>query len=80
MAGSQDRLVRRIQRRQLSIGPDGPVSGPSPRDVMELEARARRLRALGDRFTHVRLSPDVARPGVTETLDRVRGVCVATEA
>ena len=79
MACGPDRLVRRIQRRQellASVGPAGLVSG---RDLTELQARVRRLQALGRSFVHVRLSPDVARCDATEIADGVGGERVATE-
>ena len=76
MAASPDRLVQRMQRRLLSVGRPGHIT---PREVAFLENRVRRLRALSDRFDHVRLSPFVAACAATDVLDRVGGECVATE-
>jgi hypothetical protein len=80
MAGSRDRLVRRIQRRQQSrragIDPAGPAT---PREIAELEDRVRRLQAMGVQYGQVRLSPDIAQRGATGRPIRVGGECVATE-
>ena len=80
MAGSRDRLVRRIQRRQQSrragIDPAGPAT---PREIAELEDRVRRLQAMGVEYAQIRLSSDVAQRGATERPIRVGGECVATE-
>ena len=74
-----DRVVRRVQRRMQSASPIGRSRRPNPRDVVELEARVRRLHAMGERFSHVRLSPHVARFDATGVVDRVGGECVARE-
>lgn len=79
MAGSPHRLVGRIQRRLLSVEPHGRLGHLSSRDRCELEARIRRLHAMGDRFSQVRLSRYVASVGAAGVLDRVGGECVATE-
>ena len=80
MAGSRDRLVRRIQQRQQSrragIVPADPAT---PREIAELEDRVRRLHALGVPYGQVRLSREVTLSGVTRVPVRVGGECVATE-
>ena len=79
MAGSRDRLVRRIQRRQQSVDPIGPAGPATPREIAELEERVRRLQAMGVQYGQVRLSPDVALRSATERPIRIGGECVATE-
>ena len=79
MTGRPDRLVRRIQRRQQSSGPEGSAVSPTTREIGELEARVRRLRALGGRFRRVRLSSYVAQCDLHEARLRVGGDGVATE-
>ena len=79
MAGSPDRLVRRIQRRLRSPDWAGRGRCLTSREVTELETRAQRLRAMGDRFIHVGLSNFVARDAAAQVLDRVGGECVAKE-
>ena len=79
MALRPDRLVRRIQRRQQSAGSIGAVRNPEPREIAELEARLRTLHALGERFSHARLSSDVTSGDVTEARIHVRGEFVATD-
>lgn len=76
MEASPDRLVRRVQRRLLSVNRS---NGIDSRDVAILEDRVRRLRAAGDRLEHVTLSPHVAGCSTTYVPDRVGGECVATE-
>ena len=77
MAGSANRLVRRIHLRQQSVAPVGSPSRPTPQEVAELEARVGRLRAIGEPFAAVELSTHVA--DAAAVLDRGRGECVATE-
>ena len=79
MAGSRDRLVRRIQRRQQSVDPIGPAGPATPREIAELEDRVRRLQAMGVQYGQVRLSQDVALRGAMERSVRIGGECVATE-
>lgn len=79
MAVRADRLVRRIQRRQQLTGSIGPAGNAGLSDIAELEARLSRLHALGERFGHARLSPDVTSGKVTMARVHVRGECVATE-
>ena len=79
MACAAERLVRRLQRRQQSIGPAGSVELPSSQEIAELEARVRRLRAMDGRFMRVKLSSYVVANPAAETRVRVRGDCVATE-
>jgi hypothetical protein len=80
MAGSRDRLVRRIQRRQQSrrAGID-PAGSATPCEIAELEDRVRRLQAMGVEYAQIRLSPEVALRGAIERSVRVGGECVATE-
>ena len=81
MAGSRDRLVRRIQRRQQSrragIVPTDPTT---PQEIAELTNRVRRLHALGVRYGQVRLSHEVTPNGVAREPVRVGGQCVTKEA
>lgn len=79
MASSTIRLVRAIQRKLQSVEPVDAFDRVTPDDVAELSARVRRLRAMGDRFAGVRLSPDVMRGCVTGVPHQVGGECVATE-
>ena len=76
MEASPDRLVRRVQRRLLSVNRSDDIGS---RDVAALEDRVRRLRAASDRFEHVTLSPHVADRSATYVLNRVGGDYVATE-
>jgi len=80
MAGGQDRLVGRIQRRQQSRGA-GIVQKvlATSREIAELEDRLRRLHALGMKYGRVRLSREVATSGAAHVPVRVGGECVATE-
>lgn len=79
MVGSPNRLMKRVQQRLQSVKPGGPAGHPTSHDVLELEARVRKLRALGDRFIHVKLSQYVAKRGAAEVPGRLGGECVATE-
>ena len=79
MACAAERLVRRLQQRQQSIGPAGSVERPSSQEIAVLEARVRRLRAMDGRFMHVKLSSYVAANPAAETRVHVRGDVVATE-
>ena len=79
MTGNHDRLVRRLRRRMQTLGRRGRSEPLSVHDVSEARARVRRLQALGDRFRHVDLSPDVASGAAVGGVGRVGGVCVATE-
>lgn len=76
METNLDRLVRRVQRRLLSVNRSTDIGSP---DVTALEDRVRRLRATGDRFDHVALSAHVVARSATGVLNRVGGECVATE-
>jgi hypothetical protein len=51
----------------------------TPRDIAELQARIRRLHALGDCFSQVTLSSDVTQECVARVRTRVGGEFVATE-
>jgi hypothetical protein len=79
MAGSRDRLVRRIQRRQQSVDPIDPAGPATPREIAVLQDRVRRLQAMGVEYAQIRLSSDVAPRGAIELPVRVGGECVATE-
>jgi len=80
MSGSRDRLVRRIQRWQQSREAGNVRTNlATPREIAELEARVRRLHAIGLQYGQVRLSREVALGGVTCVLVRVGGECVTTE-
>ncbi len=79
MVGGGDRLVRRIQRWLYSVGPAGQSGHPSSRDIAELDARVHRLRAVGDRPIHVRISYDVAGGAAAKVPGRGGGECVAKE-
>ena len=79
MTCAPERLVRRIQRRQQSIGPAGSVERPSSQEIAELEARVRRLRSMGGRFNHVTLSSYAAARQAAESRVHVGGDFVATE-
>ncbi len=80
MAGGQDRLVERIQRRQQSRGAGIVRTDPAAlREVAELEDRVRRLHALGVQYGQVRLSREFALSGAIRVPVRVGGECVATE-
>jgi hypothetical protein len=78
MKGS-DRLVCRIHRRWRANG-SACRPGLTPREHAELQARIDRLRAMGDCFTHVRLSDDVMQACMTGVRTRSKGAFVATEA
>jgi hypothetical protein len=79
VVSSVSRLVWRAQRKLQSIEPIGASGYLPPNEVAELEARVRRLHAIGDRFSHVRLSPHVIDGIVTGACGRVGGECVAKE-
>jgi hypothetical protein len=79
MERSGDRLVRRIQRRQEAVDPMSPAVRSHPREVAALEDRVRRLKAMGGRFRHVKLSAYVAVGDGRGAPVRVGGECVATE-
>jgi hypothetical protein len=71
--------VRRVQQRLQPPDRAGLTACLTSREVAELEARAQRLRAMGDRFIHVGVSHYVAQGTAMEVLDRVGGECVAKE-
>lgn len=52
----------------------------TPREIAELQARIRRLHALGDCFSQVTLSSDVTQECVTGVRARIGGEFVAMEA
>jgi hypothetical protein len=79
MVKRPDRLVSRVRRRLQAVERGPEAAPPTTEEVAELEARIRRLRAFGTRFTFVRLSPYVARHEAAEVVDRIRGECVATD-
>ena len=71
-----ERTLRHLHQRLL-----GPVRAIlDRRDIAELEARVRRLRALGGPLRSVRLSDDVERGGAASKSLGVRGSVVGTEA
>lgn len=43
MVGSPNRLMKRVQQRLQSVKPGGPAGHPTSHDVLELEARVRKL-------------------------------------
>ena len=53
MGDGHERLVWRMQRHLQPGGESEGFTGVSARDASELEARVRRLRALGETFAHV---------------------------
>jgi hypothetical protein len=80
MATHGDRLVRRIQERLRIADSLRGSAGLAPTGVAELQARVRRIRALGECFADVRLSSYVTGGGsAVDTTVRVGGECVATE-
>ena len=79
MTKGSARLVRGIQRKLLSVEPVNESGCAAPREVAELEVRLRRLRAMGERFAHIRLSDYVTSGVVTYVPCGVGGACVATE-
>ena len=59
MVDGHERLVWRMQRHLQPGGESEGFTGVSARDASELEARVRRLRALGETFAHVVVSKDL---------------------
>ncbi len=80
MAMNECRLVRRIQRGQQAQAPGVAADPVGARDVAELESRVHRLRAMSERFAHVRLSKYVALSGAADWPVHKGAPCVATEA
>lgn len=74
-----DRVVALIQRRIDPAHPARKAGLPTVRERARLELRIAKLKALGDQFDHVCLSPFVAGGAATESIGRVGEVCVATE-
>ncbi len=80
MKDRTDRLVGRIQERFRTNGSVRTADRTTSRDIAALEARVRRLHALGDSFTHVRLSKDVTQERVARVQARVGGEFVIMDA
>ena len=80
MDSGADRLIRRIQRKLGSIGPEETSGRLTPIEVAELRGRLHRLSETHERFIHVGLSRYVTRQGADDPVPgRIGGECVATE-
>ncbi len=80
MDGDTDRLVRRIQRKLRSLGPEETSGCLTPIEVAALRVRLQRLRETHERFIHVGLSRYVTRLRADDPVPgRIGGECVATE-
>lgn len=79
MTRRAERLVQGVQVRMRANGSARSGDSATPREVAELQARIRRLHALGDSFSHVTLSSDVTQECVARVRTRVGGAFVATE-
>jgi hypothetical protein len=67
------RLVQKVQLRMRTNGSARIADYATPREVAVLQARIRRLHALGDSFSHVTLSPEITQECVMGVRTRVGG-------